>query len=118
MEIIVMAIFLVGSSIFGTAVWSTATENSCWKDEAKVAFEKYGSLATRAEILRTAEVKEDPRSNPVEVIEDHYNGCSVGSNGRTAFRFYFNDESKLTRMQVLRHYEGATELSLIEDKKF
>ncbi len=118
MDVVIAIILVLAGGAFGTGLWATHTENVCWKDEAKHAFEKYAPLTTRDDVLRTADVREDPKSNPVEVIEEDYNGCSLGSNGRTAFRFYFDGENKLTRMQVLRHYAGVEQMPLIEERRF
>ncbi len=118
MHVIVIALLIVAGGILGTGVWANNTENNCWKQEAERAFEKYGSLKTRAEILRAAEVeKKDQKANPIDVIEGDYNGCSLGSNGMTAIRFYFDGENKLTAIQVWRNYSGV-ETEMIAERKF
>ena len=99
--------------------WITRTEDTCWRHEAVKAFEKYGSLRTRSEILRAADIEEDPGSNPVEVIEKEFNGCSLGSNGRTVVRFSFDSRNKLTAIQVFRDYLAAGyTMELIEERKY
>ncbi|HEY6096307.1 MAG TPA: hypothetical protein VIU93_15305 [Gallionellaceae bacterium] len=118
MHVIVVAILIIAGGVLGTGVWANNTENNCWKYEAKLAFEKYGTLKTRSEVLRAANVEKNKKSNPIDVIEgDDYNGCSLGSNGMTAIRFYFDDQDKLTAIQVWRNYSGV-ETQLIEEKKF
>jgi len=116
MHVIVIAILIVAGGVLGTGVWATNTENSCWKHEAKLVFEKYGSLKTRAEVLRTIQIEKGQKSNPIDVIEGDYNGCSLGSNGMTAIRFYFDRENKLTAIQVWRNYSGV-ETQMIEERK-
>ncbi len=99
--------------------WITRTEDACWKHEAVEAFEKYGSLKSRSDILRVADTEEDPGSNPVEVIEKEFNGCSFGSNGRTVIRFSFDSRNKLTTIQVFRDYMASDyKMELIEERKY
>ncbi len=100
--------------------WIKRTEDNCWKFEAVEAFQKYGSLKTRSEVLRSvADIEQASGSNPVEVIEKEPNGCSFGSNGRTILRFFFDNKNKLTRIQVFRDYMAADyEMDLIEEKNF
>ncbi len=118
MHLIVVAILLVAGGMFGAGVWATSTENSCWKQEAKLALGKYGALKTRAEVLRAAEIEKDDRANPIDIVErDDYNGCSLGSNGMTSIRFYFDGANRLTAIQVWRNYSG-TETEMIEERKF
>ncbi len=116
MHVIVIAILIVAGSVLGTGIWATSTENRCWKHEAKLAFQKYGALKTRAEVLRAARVEKGQQSNPIDVIEGDYNGCSLGSNGMTAIRFYFDSADKLVAIQVWRNYSGV-ETQMIEERK-
>jgi len=98
--------------------WIARTEDACWKYEAAEAFQKYGSLKTRSEILRVADIEKDPGSNPVEVIEKDPNGCSFGSNGRMVLRFSFDNRNKLTTIQVFRDYIASDyKMELIEERK-
>jgi hypothetical protein len=104
------------------------TEETCWKNEATEAFQKYGSLKTRSDILRVVGTLEilgvdgteiDPKSNPVEIVVKDPNACSLGSNGRTVLRLYFDDRNKLTKIQVLRDYiASGSKMGLIEERKF
>ena len=99
--------------------WITRTEDACWKHEAAEAFQKYGSLKTRSEILRSVDAEQASGSNPVEVIEKDPNGCSFGSNGRTVLRFYFDKRNKLTTIQVFRDYIASDyKMVLIEERKY
>jgi hypothetical protein len=99
--------------------WIARTENACWKHEAADAFQKYGSLKTRSEILRVADIEKDLGSNPVEVIEKDPNGCSFGSNGRTVLRFSFDKRNKLTTIQVFRDYIASDyTMELIEEREY
>jgi hypothetical protein len=79
-----------------------------------------GSLKSRTAILRAATDSEvlESKSNLVEVLEHEFNGCSLGSNGSTVLRFYFNDSNKLTMMQAFRRYGGVSEMQLIEERKW
>ncbi len=115
-EVLVLAI----ATIFGFGIWANSTENSCWKYEATTAFEKYGSLKSRAAVLRAANDSEvlESKANLVEVLEHEFNGCSLGSNGSTVLRFYFSDSNKLTMMQAFRRYGGVSEMQLIEERRF
>lgn len=89
------------------------------ENEAAEAFQKYGSLKTRSEILRVAGIENDAGSNPVEIIEKDPNGCSFGSNGRTVLRFSFDKENKLTTMQVFRDYiASGYKMELIKERQF
>ncbi len=99
--------------------WIGRTEDACWKYEATEAFQKYGSLKTRSEILRSVDMEQASGSNPVEVIEKDPNGCSLGSNGRTVIRFYFDKKNKLTTIQVFRDYIASDyKMELIEERKY
>ena|SRR5712692_234748 len=105
----------------GGIYWVSGTEDVCWKQEAAQAFQKYGSLKTRSDILRVAGTERGHRSNPVEVVETDPNGCSLGSNGRTVLRFSFDDGNKLTTIQVFRDYiasDSNYQMELIEERKF
>lgn len=103
----------------GSCYWVTRTEEACWKYQATEAFQKYGSLKARSDILRVAGTEKDPGSNPVEVVEKDPNGCSLGSNGRTVLRFSFDEANKLTTIQVFRDYiASGYQMELIEERKF
>ena len=113
------------SLIGGGLYWVDSTADSCWKYEATQSFENYKTLKTRSSILRAAASHGrdvmNSESNPVEVIEKDPNGCSVGSNGMTVVRFYFDDANKLTAMQVFRNYRTSNpdyKMELIEERKF
>ncbi len=102
-----------------TGCWIARTENACWEQEAVDAFQKYGSFKTRSEIMRSVDPEQASGSNPVEVIEKDPNGCSLGSNGRTVLRFYFDERSKLTTIRVFRDYiASGYEMELIEERKY
>jgi hypothetical protein len=104
----------------GGFYWMARTEDACWKHEATQAFQKYGSLKARSDILRVVGTEKDPGPNPVEVVEKEPNGCSLGSNGRTVLRFSF-DDGKLTTIQVFRDYIASDpnyKMELIEERKF
>jgi hypothetical protein len=122
MDILVFTIVSVLVSIFGFGVWANSTENACWKGEATTAFEKYSSLKTRSAILGAATSRDldvlNSKQNLVEILEHEFNGCSLGSNGSTVLRFYFDDAHKLTMTQVFRRYGGVSEMQLIEERKF
>jgi|GEM_PF-3084636 len=103
------------------------TEDACWEHEAAEAFQKYGSLKTRSDILRVVGTdilgvdgtEIDPKSNPVEIVEKDPNACSFGSNGRTVLRFYFDDWNKLTKIQAFRDYiASGYKMELIEERNF
>lgn len=99
--------------------WLAKTEDACWKHEATEAFKKYGFLKTRSQILRSIDAEQASGSNPVEVIEKDPNGCSLGSNGRTVLRFYFDKRNKLTVIQVFRDYIASDyKMELIEERKY
>ena len=108
------------AAIFGLGIWAESTESSCWKYEATTAFEKYGSLKSRAAILSAATEREvlETKSTLVEVLEHEFNGCSLGSNGDTVLRFTFDDSQKLILMQAFKRYGGVNEMQLIEERKF
>lgn len=103
----------------GAFYWLHSTEEGCWQHEAAEAFEKYSSFKTRTEIMRVAGIKNDPGSNPVEIVEKDPNGCSLGSNGQTVLRFAFDDRNKLTTIQVLRNYIASNyQMTLIAERKY
>jgi hypothetical protein len=123
MNILFLVILIIAG---GGLYWADSTEDACWKNEATQAFEKYSSLKTRSAILRasasTGSDVMNSKSNLVEVLEKEFNGCSLGSNGSTVLRFYFDDANKLTMMQAFRHYSGVSDpnyqMQLIEKRKF
>jgi hypothetical protein len=123
MNILFLAILIIAG---GGLYWADSTEDTCWKNEAAQAFGKYGSLTTRFAILRasasTGNDVMNSKSNVVEVLEKEFNGCSLGSNGSTVLRFYFDDANKLTTMRAFRHYSGVSDpnyqMQLIEERKF
>ena len=84
-----LGLFVLTIAVLG-GCWITRPEDTCWKREAAAAFQKYGSLKTRSEVLRAAGIEKDP-SNPVEVSDTEPNGCSFGSNGRTVLLFFFDN---------------------------
>lgn len=116
-----VAAFLIIAA--GGCYWAARTEDACWKYEATQAFQKYGSLKTRSDILRVVvgAGKDHAGSNPLEVVETDPNGCSLGSNGQTVLRLFFDDGNKLTTIQVFRNYLAAGphyKMELIEERKF
>lgn len=114
---LLVLVLLTASALIGC--WITRTEDTCWKHEATDAFQKYGSLKTRFEILRSTDTDQASGSNPVEGIEKDPNGCSFGSNGRTVLRFYFDERNKLTTIQVFRDYIASDyKMELIEERKY
>jgi len=112
----ILALFaLLSCSLF----WMDRSEEACWNHEAVEAFQKYGSLKTRAEILRVAGLKSDPKTNPVEILEKDPNGCSFGSNGQTVLRFTFNDRNELTAIQAFRNYIASNyQMTLIAERTY
>lgn len=121
MNILIFVILIIGGGLF----WADSTEETCWKSQATQTFEEYGSLKTRSAILRatasTGREVEDAKSNPVELFEIEHNGCSLGSNGQTVVRFYFDNMNKLTTIQVFRNYmvtDPSYKMELIEERKF
>lgn len=118
-------ILVILGALGGGIYWLDSTENSCWKYEATQSFENYKTLKTRSSILRAASSRgldvANSKSNPVEVIEKDPNGCSMGSNGMTVVRFYFDDANNLTTMQVFRNYrtsDPSYKMEQIEERKF
>jgi len=112
----ILALFaLLSCSLF----WMDRSEEACWNHEAEEAFQKYGSLKTRAEILRVAGLKSDPKTNPVEILEKDPNGCSFGSNGQTILRFTFNDRNELAAIQAFRNYIASNyQMTLIAERTY
>jgi len=117
--IIVALVVLVAGGIY----WADATEDRCWQSEATQAFAHYETLKSRSAILRDAAAtgrdiaRSDPRS--IELVEKEPNGCSLGSNGRTVVRFYFDSSEKLLTMQVFRDYLAADyTMEMIDERKF
>ncbi len=124
LKMILLALVLL-SLMGGGLYWVDSTANSCWKHEATQSFENYKTLKSRSSILRAARSRgldvANARSNPVEVIEKDPNGCSLGGNGMTVVRFYFDDANKLTTMQVFRNYRTSDPdytMELIEERGF
>lgn len=120
-----LLVFVFLSLIGGGLYWADKTEETCWKSQATQAVEEYGSLKTRSAILRaivsTGRDVEDATSNPVELFEIEHNGCSLGSNGQTVVRFYFDNVNKLTTIQIFRNYmisDPNYKMELIGEKKF
>ncbi|MDH5600126.1 MAG: hypothetical protein OEY78_02355 [Gammaproteobacteria bacterium] len=97
-------------------IWLDKSGDACWNQEAEDAINKYRSLTSRADILRLAAVEKDPATNPVKVIEKDPNGCSLGGNGQTIIKFYFNNDNKLVRLEVYRHYIGSDQQMLLIQK--
>ncbi len=119
LKVLGIFVFALLVIIAGAIYWSHRTEETCWKQEAAAAFEKYGSFKTRTEILRVVGIEKDPKSNPIEIIEKDHNGCSLGSNGQTVIRFTFNDRHELTTIQVFRNYIASNyEMELIEERRY
>ena len=117
--IIAILVILFAGGIY----WADMTEAKCWQSEAIQAFEHYQSLNTLSVILREAESTgrdiTNSKSNSFEVIEKEPNGCSLGSNGRTVVRFYFDNDEKLTTMQVFRDYVAADyTMEMIDERQF
>ena len=116
-------LFILAFSIIvaGGCYWVTRTEDTCWKLEATQAFQEYGSLKTRSDILRVvvSTEKDIIGSNPLEVVEKDPNSCSFGSNGQTVLRFYFDKKDKLTAIQVYRDYiASGDKMEMIEERKY
>jgi hypothetical protein len=117
-------ILVILGALGGGIYWLDNTEDSCWKHEAAHAFEHYKMLNTRSAVLRAAENRglevRDSGLNLVEVVESDPNGCSLGSNGQTVVRFYFDDANKLTMMRVFRNYLTARnyQMELVEERDF
>lgn len=117
--IIIVLVILVASGIS----WADSTEAQCWQSEAAQVFEHYQTLNTRHTILREAESTgrdiTNFESNSFEVVEKEPNGCSLGSNGRTVVRFYFDNAEKLTIIQVYRDYVAADyTMEMIDERRF
>ena len=112
----VLTFFIIAA---GGGCWLTTTEDACWKHEATEAFQKYGSLTTRSEILGIAGTEIEQKQNIIEIIEKDPNACSLGSNGRTVLWIYFDDRNKLTKIQVFRDYiASGYKMELIEERIF
>jgi hypothetical protein len=117
MNILILVVLIIGGGLF----WTDSTEDSCWKHEATQAFEKYGSLKNRSDVLRVSGIEKNTNSNPIEVLEKDPNGCSLGSNGQTVVLFYFDNLNKLTKIQVFQNYitsDSNYKMKLIEERKF
>lgn len=113
---IIVALLVI---IAGGIYWADMTENACWEHEATQAFQKYGSLKYRSDVLRVVGAERGANSNPIEIVEKDLNGCSLGSNGRTVVRFTFDDGNKLTTIQVFRDYIATDyKMELIEERRF
>jgi hypothetical protein len=117
--IIVALVVLLAGGIY----WADTTEDRCWQSEAAQVFEHYQMLKSRSAILREAASTgrdiTNSKSNSVELIEKEPNGCSVGSNGRTVVRFYFDNAENLTTMQVFRAYVAADyTMEMIDERRF
>jgi hypothetical protein len=117
---VLVMLVLLAIALGGFLYWASSVEESCWKHEADKAFQKYGSFKTRSDILRaTADLEKEIGANSVEVLETEFPGCSLGSNGRTILRFYFDDENKLKTIQVFRHaILSDYKQTLIEERRF
>ncbi len=122
-EVLGMIIVALLVMIAGGLYWADMTEDRCWQSEATQAFEHYQTLKSRPVILR--EVLSTDRHvmnlerGSVEVIEKDPNGCSLGSNGRTVVRFYFDNADKLTNIQVFRDYVAADyTMEMIDERRF
>jgi hypothetical protein len=114
-----ISVLVLAAIVACSTYWPPSVEENCWKQEAAGAFQKYGQFRTRPDILRAAYVEEDDGTNPVEVIEKDPNGCSLGSNGQTVLRFFFDDRNELTKIQVFRNYIASDyKMSLIEERSY
>lgn len=117
--IIVALVVLVAGCIY----WADTPEDRCWKSEAAQAYEHYQTLRSRSAILReTASTGRDishSEPNSLELIYKEPNGCSLGSNGRTVVRFYFDSSEKLLKIQVFRDYLAADyTMEMIDERRF
>lgn len=102
-----------------TVLGGCFSENGCWRYEADEVFRRYGSLKKRSDVLRLAGIDKDPGTSPVQVVEKDPNGCSLGSNGQTVVRFYFDNRKNLTKIQVFKNYIASDyEMELIDEKKY
>jgi hypothetical protein len=112
-------VLLLLAIITGTLYWVDRTEKECWKHEAERVFEKYEMFKTRTDILRAAGVENDPMSNPIEIIENEINSCSLGSNGQTVVRFTFYENNELKTLQVFKNYISEDyQKVLIEERSY
>lgn len=116
-----LAFFIVTAGVIYWMLRTAASDtNACWRHEAAQAFQKYGALTTRSDILRVVGAIEDAQSNPIEIVEKDPNGCSFGSNGRTVLLLFFDAGNKLTTIQVFRDYitsDPGYKMELIEERK-
>ena len=117
MIVIVLVAFLAGG-----LYWVETEENRCWQNNASQIIKDYQDLKTREAILHKATSLgldiSYTNSNSFEIGMD-YNGCSLGSNGRSIAWFYFNNSEKLKTIQVFRDYVGADYTKeIIHEKQF
>lgn len=119
--VVIVVVFL--TIIGGGLYWLKRSADSCWKYEAEQAFHNYGIYNNFSEILKAATstdreiIKKTP--NLIEIIESDPNGCSLGGNGQTVLKFYFDDKKKLTKIQVYRNYitdEANYHMELIQER--
>lgn len=103
---LVLAFILMGVGFFGSATTAARKEKQCWGAEATRVLNKYGTLKTRAQVVKAAHVGKDKDANPIDITDGGDNGCSPGANGRTRVRFYFDTKNRLTDIQVWRSYNG------------
>ena len=54
-----------------------------------------------------------------EIIESDPNGCSLGSNGQTIAKIYFDSRHNLTKIQVYKNYIASNyKMELIEEREY
>lgn len=115
----ILGIFVLTFLVISTFAiyWVDKVEDTCWKQEATLAFKKYGTVNTRVGIIRVSRIEKDSGKYPLEVVEKDPNGCSFGSNGQTVLQFSFDDRNKLTRIEVFKNYIASNyKMVLIEHK--
>lgn len=121
--IIAVIVLVFIAIIRGGFYWLESSADSCWKHEAAQAFKSYGTHRTRSEIMGAAastgrEVINTNFSH-IEIIESDPNGCSLGSNGQTVLKIYFDDKNKLNKIRVYRNYitnDPNYQMELIEER--
>ena len=109
-------------ALFVMVLGGCFSESRCYRYEADEVFRTYGALKTRTEVLRRLSlvgIESDTGTNPVEALVKDPNGCSLGSNGQTVVRFYFDKRKKLTKIQVFKNYiaEGY-QMELIDEREY
>jgi len=124
MRHIILLFALALIALLGCGIhWLESSEESCWKYEANMVFNGYGNLKTRSAVLSAADATGreilNSKSNPVEIIESDPNGCSLGSNGQTIAKIYFDSRHNITKIQVYKNYIASNyKMELVEEREY